>query len=148
VETWLRCALHAHTTRSDGELEPEELIAQYEAAEFDVLAITDHWIRTEADSTDGLLLIPSSELSCRLPDWPDTHLLAFGIDQDPMEFVRTRPDLREAATWVADHGVRDRRRRRHRGLQCRVRAGDGTRRFDRALGRPARARRSLLRDRG
>ncbi|TMK69968.1 MAG: hypothetical protein E6G50_10350 [Actinobacteria bacterium] len=76
---WLRCALHAHTTRSDGELEPEELIAQYEAAGFDVLAITDHWIRTEAESTEGLLVIPSSELSCRLPDWPDTHLLGFGI---------------------------------------------------------------------
>ena len=101
---WLRCALHAHTTRSDGELEPEELIAQYEAAGFDVLAITDHWIRTEAESTEGLLVIPSSELSCRLPDWPDTHLLGFGIDQDPMEFVRTRPSLGEAATWVAEHG--------------------------------------------
>jgi hypothetical protein len=102
--TWLRCALHAHTTRSDGELEPEELIQGYEAAGFDVLAITDHWIRTEAASTDGLLVIPSSELSCRLPDWPDTHLLAFGIDQDPMEFVRTRPDLAGAAAWVAEHG--------------------------------------------
>jgi hypothetical protein len=104
VKTWLRCALHAHTTRSDGELEPEELIAGYEAAGFDVLAITDHWIRTEAESTDGLFLLPSSELSCRLPDWPDTHLLAFGIDDDPMEFVRTRPDLPEAAAWVAEHG--------------------------------------------
>jgi predicted metal-dependent phosphoesterase TrpH len=101
---WLRCALHAHTTRSDGELDPEQLIEAYEWAGFDVLAITDHWIRTEAESTDRLLVIPSSELSCRLPDSPDTHLLAFGIDQDPMEFVRTRPDLAEAAAWVADHG--------------------------------------------
>src|SRR5262249_4362776 len=100
---WLRCALHAHTTRSDGELEPEELIAAYEAAGFDVLAITDHWIRTEAESTDRLLVIPSSELSCRLPDSPDTHLLGFGIDQDPMEFVRTRPPLAEATAWVAEH---------------------------------------------
>jgi hypothetical protein len=104
VATWLRCALHAHTTRSDGDLEPEELIRDYEAAGFDVLAITDHWIRTEAESTDGLLVIPSSELSCRLPNAPDTHLLAFGIDHDPMEFVRGRPDLREAAEWVAEHG--------------------------------------------
>jgi hypothetical protein len=84
-------------------MEPEELIRHYEAAEFDVLAITDHWIRTEAESTDGLLLLPSSELSCRLPGEPDGHLLAFGIDEDPLEFVRTRPDLAEAATWVAEH---------------------------------------------
>ena len=104
MTTWLRCALHAHTTRSDGELEPDELIRDYEEAGFDVLAITDHWVRTEAESTDGLLVIPSSELSGRLPDAPDTHLLAFGIDQDPMEFVRGRPDLREAAAWVDEHG--------------------------------------------
>ena len=101
---WLRCALHAHTTRSDGELEPDELVRHYEAAEFDVLAITDHWIRTEADSTDRLLVIPSSELSCRLPDEADGHLLAFGIDEDPLEFVRTRPDLAASAAWVGEHG--------------------------------------------
>src|SRR5438034_3070381 len=102
--TWLRCALHAHTTRSDGEMEPDELIGHYEAADFDVLAITDHWILTEAESTERLLLLPSSELSCRLPGEPDGHLLAFGIDEDPLEFVRTRPDLPAAATWVAEHG--------------------------------------------
>src|SRR5881296_787007 len=87
---WLRCALHAHTTRSDGEMEPDELVRHYEAADFDVLAITDHWILTEAESTDRLLVIPASELSCRLSDEPDGHLLAYGIGEDPLEFVRTR----------------------------------------------------------
>src|SRR5262249_50793030 len=90
---WLRCALHAHTTRSDGELSPDELVRLYERSGFDVLAITDHWVRTEAPSTDGLLVIPSSELSCTVPGDPDGHLLAFGIDEDPLEFVRTRPEL-------------------------------------------------------
>jgi hypothetical protein len=102
--TWLRCALHAHTTRSDGELSPDELVRHYERAGFDVLAITDHWVRTEARSTDQLLVIPSSELSCVLPGEGDGHLLAFGIDEDPLEFVRTRPDLGGAAAWVAEHG--------------------------------------------
>jgi predicted metal-dependent phosphoesterase TrpH len=101
---WLRCALHAHTTRSDGELSPEDLVALYERAGFDVLAITDHWLRTDAPSTDRLLVIPSSELSCLLPGEPDGHLLAFGIDEDPLEFMRTRPDLSEAAAWVGEHG--------------------------------------------
>jgi hypothetical protein len=101
---WLRCALHAHTTRSDGELSPEELVGLYVRAGFDVLAITDHWVRTEAESTDRLLVIPSSELSCVLPGEMEGHLLAFGIDEDPLEFVRTRPDLIEAAAWVGDHG--------------------------------------------
>ena len=101
--TWLRCALHAHTTRSDGELSPEELVELYERVGFDVLAITDHWVRTEAPSTDQLLVIPSSELSCRLPGEADGHLLAFGIGADPLEFVRTRPDLADAAAWVREH---------------------------------------------
>ena len=92
--TWLRCALHAHTTRSDGELSPEELVGHYERAGFDVLAITDHWVRTEARSTDRLLVVPSSELSYVLPGEADGHLLAFGIDEDPLEFVRTGPDPR------------------------------------------------------
>ena len=100
---WLRCALHAHTTRSDGELSPDELVALYERAGFDVLAITDHWVRTDVPSTDRLLVIPSSELSCLLPGDGDGHLLAYGIDEDPLEFVRTRPDLADAAGWVGEH---------------------------------------------
>ncbi len=36
---WLRCALHAHTTNSDGELAPEFLVRHYEWAGYDVLAI-------------------------------------------------------------------------------------------------------------
>ena len=102
--TWLRCALHAHTTRSDGELSPDELVSLYERAGFDVLAITDHWVRTDARSTDRLLVIPSSELSCLLPGETDGHLLAYGIDEDPLEFVRTRPDLAAASAWVGEHG--------------------------------------------
>jgi hypothetical protein len=48
-------------------------------------------------------VIPSSELSYALPGEPDGHLLAFGIDVDPLDFVRTRPDLAEAAAWVGEH---------------------------------------------
>lgn len=100
--TWLRCALHAHTTCSDGELAPDELVRLYEGAGFDVLAITDHSVRTEAPSTDRLLVIPSSELDCRLPGDGEVHLLAFGIDEDPLELDRT--DLAGAAAWVGEHG--------------------------------------------
>ncbi|MGZ8740910.1 MAG: PHP domain-containing protein, partial [Gaiellaceae bacterium] len=79
---WLRCALHAHTTRSDGELEPDALAAHYERAGYDVLAITDHWKRTEAPSTERLLVLPSVELNCILPDARDGHVLGYGIRAD------------------------------------------------------------------
>jgi hypothetical protein len=49
---WLRCALHAHTTQSDGELAPRHLARHYERAGYDVLAITDHWRITDAVSKE------------------------------------------------------------------------------------------------
>ena len=67
---WLRCALHAHTTESDGELAPRALVKHYERAGYDVLAITDHWARSDPPSTERLLVLPSAELNCILPDEP------------------------------------------------------------------------------
>ena len=65
---WLRCALHAHTTNSDGELAPEFLVRHYDWAGYDVLAITDHWVRTAEPSTKTLLVIPSTELNAVVGD--------------------------------------------------------------------------------
>src|SRR6476661_2713231 len=64
---WLRCALHAHTTESDGDLPPDKLVEHYERAGYDVLAITDHWRRTSSPSTEQLLVIAGSEINCLLP---------------------------------------------------------------------------------
>jgi predicted metal-dependent phosphoesterase TrpH len=100
---WLRCALHAHTTRSDGELAPDSLAAHYARAGYDVLAITDHWRRTEAPS-DGLLVIASAELNCVLPDEGDGHVLAFGIDAEPADLGGEYADLPRTADWIEQHG--------------------------------------------
>src|SRR3954469_24299046 len=82
---WLRCALHAHTTNSDGEMSPDMLVRHYEWAGFDVLAITDHWVRTVERSTRKLLVIPSTELNatCGGPE-DDAHVLALGVQADPV----------------------------------------------------------------
>src|SRR5437762_10769456 len=81
---WLRCALHAHTTNSDGELAPDLLGRHYEWAGYDVLAITDHWVRTDERSTRKLLVIPSTELNATAggPEH-DAHVLALGVEADP-----------------------------------------------------------------
>jgi hypothetical protein len=102
--SWLRCALHAHTTNSDGELPPQMLANHYARAGYEVLAITDHWRRTETPSSEQLLVIASAELNCLLPGERDGHLLAFGIDEEPTEFARTRPDLAAATAWTREHG--------------------------------------------
>lgn len=102
---WLRCALHAHTTASDGELAPDLLARHYERAGYDVLAITDHWARTEAPSTDRLVVIPSAELNALAPTREDdAHVLALGIDRDPVLPELDFAPLADVVAWVIEAG--------------------------------------------
>lgn len=103
---WLRCALHAHTTESDGELAPDLLAAHYERAGYDVLAVTDHWKRTEA-TAERMLVIPSVELNCILPGARDGHVLGFGLTCEPAELTSLAEeygDLARTADWIEQHG--------------------------------------------
>jgi hypothetical protein len=102
---WLRCALHAHTTNSDGDMPPDKLARHYEWAGYDVLAITDHWVRTAERSTRGLLVIPSAELNatCGGPE-QDAHVLAFGIEADPVIPENEFAPLRDVVSWIVANG--------------------------------------------
>jgi hypothetical protein len=103
--TWLKCALHAHTTNSDGELAPSELVHHYQEAGFDVLAISDHWIRTEEPSTERLLVIPSTELDALRPDGRTyAHVLALGVETDPEPPAADFPGIDETVAWVRANG--------------------------------------------
>jgi hypothetical protein len=102
---WLRCALHTHTTNSDGELAPDKLVRHYEWAGYDVLAISDHWVRTAQPSTEKLLVIPSAELNARAPAREDdAHVLALGLDSDPVVPELDFAPLEEVVSFVAQNG--------------------------------------------
>ena len=102
---WLRCALHAHTTNSDGELAPTLLARHYARAGFDVLAITDHHVRTVEPSTENLLIIPSTELDARVGGTDrDTHVLAFGVSAEPAPRGGELLELDEIVRWVRNDG--------------------------------------------
>jgi hypothetical protein len=101
---WLRCALHAHTTNSDGELQPEFLVRHYDWAGYDVLAITDHWARTVEASTRNLLVIPSTELNAVVGDGEDAHVLALGVEADPVAPTGDFQPLSEVVAWIAANG--------------------------------------------
>lgn len=102
---WLRCALHAHTTNSDGQLQPEALVAHYTWAGYDVLCITDHWHRTVEPSTSALLVIPGMELNATIAGTGnDAHVLALGVDSDPLDPLDGFPDLAETVRWIAENG--------------------------------------------
>src|SRR5206468_702751 len=101
---WLRCALHAHTTNSDGEMSPDMLVRHYEWAGFDVLAITDHWVRTVERSTRKLLVIPSTELNATT-NGHDSHVLALGVEADPDPPNEFAP-LQDVVAWILEnHGI-------------------------------------------
>src|SRR2546430_12516449 len=102
---WLRCALHAHTTNSDGEMSPDMLVRHYEWAGFDVLAITDHWVRTVERSTRKVLVIPSTELNatCGGPE-EDAHVLALGVQADPDPPDEGFAPLAEVVAWITENG--------------------------------------------
>jgi len=101
---WLRCALHAHTTNSDGELAPDMLVRHYQWAGFDVLAITDHWVRTVERSTKKLLVIPSTELNaqCGGPEH-DAHVLALGLEADPVIPEGEFAPLQDVVSWIGEN---------------------------------------------
>src|SRR4051794_6651710 len=102
---WLKCALHAHTTNSDGDLSPSDLVRHYEELGFDVLVITDHWIRTIEDSGNGLLLVPGAELDALRSDGRTyAHVLALGVDADPEPPDEHFPGLQETVSWIRANG--------------------------------------------
>lgn len=102
---WLRCQLHCHTDRSDGVPAPDALVRHYADDGFDCVAITDHWLITDADAgRDGPLLVPASELSADLGHAPfETEVLALGIEALPEPRVPF-PTLAACAAWIAERG--------------------------------------------
>lgn len=80
------------------------LVKHYERAGYDVLAVTDHWHRSDPPSTARTLVIPSAELNCLLPGDRDGHVLALGIDDALAELEGNRLDLAGTAAWIVDHG--------------------------------------------
>jgi hypothetical protein len=81
------------------------LVRHYAWAGFDVLAITDHWIRTEGPGIDDLVVLPGAELDARIDGQErDAHVLALGIDASPLEPDGEFPTLEETVAWVSANG--------------------------------------------
>lgn len=75
---WLRGNLHTHTTKSDGQREPQAVVDDYAARGYDYLMISDHDIFMSVAELSGLnakgmVMIPGNEISRNGP-----HLLHVG----------------------------------------------------------------------
>ncbi|MCJ7679134.1 MAG: CehA/McbA family metallohydrolase [Candidatus Aminicenantes bacterium] len=80
---WYKGNLHTHTTNSDGDTLPAEVIRWYKDNGYHFLSITDHNLITPVDSyreleTDTFILISGNEISDRSED-KSIHLLALGL---------------------------------------------------------------------
>jgi hypothetical protein len=82
------------------------LARHYERAGYDVLAVTDHWKRTDAQA-ERILVLPSVELNCILPGARDGHVLGIGVACEPAELTSLAAeyaDLHRTADWIEAHG--------------------------------------------
>ena len=61
---WYKGNIHTHTTNSDGELSPKDVISLYHGKRYVFLAITDHHKLTYSEELqkEGLYLIPGEEI--------------------------------------------------------------------------------------
>ncbi|MEJ2541510.1 MAG: PHP domain-containing protein [Gemmatimonadota bacterium] len=101
----MRIDLHLHSTASDGELPPGELVLRAGTAGLGLVALTDHDSaagveEARAAGTEvGVTVVPATELSSTW-DGRDVHVLGYGIDP--------------GAPSSVDRGRRARLRRRER----------------------------------
>jgi len=93
----LKMGLHTHTTLSDGKKTPEEVLALYAGAGYDVLAITDHWKYNPAGSYEGMQILAGAEYDMNGPNTPEGiihtfHILGLGMEHDPQVPIEWRKD--------------------------------------------------------
>ena len=81
---WFKGNIHTHTTRSDGDSEPEVVVDWYRRNGYDFLVLTDHNHRTviEHEDPDGPLMIPGEEVSAYIKGGDIAiHLGGIGINR-------------------------------------------------------------------
>ena len=75
-KNWFKGNLHAHTTRSDGVLSPEQVKDIYRSGGYDFLSFTDHDIYDASPglSEEGFLMIPGGEFGANAAEEDRTAL--------------------------------------------------------------------------
>src|SRR5262249_52399561 len=85
--------LHTHSTRSDGKLSPEEVVAAYRERGYDFLALTDHFLLQYGypitdtrpfRALDFTTLLGAELHGPRIASGLDWHLVAAGL---PLDFA-------------------------------------------------------------
>ena len=79
---WYKGNLHMHTLRSDGHLSPKAAMQVYEKAGYDFIALTDHWVQSECETTDNLLILSGCEWDTGdMIEHPIFHIVGVGMEK-------------------------------------------------------------------
>ncbi len=81
-----KVGLHIHTTRSDGKLSYEDVIALYKKNGYDAVAVTDHWVWNDTERVNGIPVISGAEFNIGGNDaggFGVYHILGIGCDSNP-----------------------------------------------------------------
>ena len=104
----LKANLHTHTTKSDGKLEPQDVIDRYAANGYGVLALTDHRQVHKIAPYDpkGMILIQGAELHALNPGRMSWHLVALNLPDDfqPTDAVESGETAQQVIDAVAAAG--------------------------------------------
>jgi predicted metal-dependent phosphoesterase TrpH len=92
-DNWYKVGLHIHTTISDGFKTPEEAAKIYREADFDVMALTDHWQYHDEDTIEGLKIISGCEYNLGGSDSIEgtMHIVGVGTKEKPNLTLQNTP---------------------------------------------------------
>ncbi len=81
-----KIGLHIHTTRSDGKLSYQDVIALYKKNGYDAVAVTDHWVWNDTERVCGIPVISGAEFNIGGRDGGGDgvyHILGIGCNSNP-----------------------------------------------------------------
>jgi len=90
----MRADLHMHSTASDGQFAPEEVVRLAAEAGSELIALTDHDTADgvpralEEANRLGVTLIPGIEMGCSCGLSREVHILGYGVDPAHEAFIR------------------------------------------------------------
>ena len=82
---WFKGSLHIHTSASDGDLTPDEVIGWYRKRGYHFLALTDHGVWSKAQSLgDDFITLSDIEVEQFDPLSGEYHLVGLGLSRPPV----------------------------------------------------------------
>jgi len=112
-QNWYKGNIHTHTTESDGDADPEEVVGWYRRHDYDFLVLTDHnhvtiidYGRSDPDF-DKPLMIPGEEVSVRIQEGRVAiHINGIGITRtvEPIDAVDVVSTLQANVNAILEAG--------------------------------------------